>query len=326
MTRYAVLSILRSEPGYVSGEKISGQLGVTRAAVNAAIKSLRSEGYEINSSTNRGYQLVGVPDALTAAELGCYLGPARMERVLCLDSVDSTSTQLLRMPGAPDGQVVVADTQTAGRGRRGRSFLSPKGSGIYLSILFRPNTLPGATLSLTAWTAVAVARAIERVCGVRPGIKWVNDLLLNGKKICGILSEMSVEREGGFVQQVIIGIGVNANHMDFPEELQGIATTIADALGKPVNRARLAAEIITQMDEMLTNWSTHTGDYPQHYRDWNITPGREISVVVGSSSRPATALAITEDYGLLVRYADGSEEVLSSGEVSIKGIYGKTGE
>lgn len=184
MTKDAVLAILRKENDYISGEHISRLLGVSRAAVNTAVKALRADGYEISSSTNKGYHLDAVPNSISAQELAAYLDEARMQTVECLASVDSTNNRLreLALAGAPNGQVVLANEQTQGKGRRGRAFASPQDNGIYLSILFHPDTLPTDIVEITAWTAVATNNAIEEVCGVRAGIKWVNDLVIDRKK------------------------------------------------------------------------------------------------------------------------------------------------
>lgn len=322
MTKDAVLSILRKEKDYISGEQMSRLLGVSRAAVHAAVNALRQEGYEILSATNRGYLLHASPDNLSAHELSAYLDAARMQRVLCLPTVDSTNNRLreLALGGAPTGQIVLANAQTAGRGRRGRAFASPKQQGIYLSVLLRPDSPPADIAEITAWTAVAVNNAIESVCGIRAGIKWVNDLILNRKKICGILTEMSVESESGYVQSVIIGIGINVNGKkeDFPQELQSIATSLAAETGKPVVRARLAAALIRELDRLSLAWQKEKPAYLAAYRQDNITVGREILVLRGTEKIPAYAAAIGDDFSLQVRYADGRFENLSGGEISIR--------
>ena len=279
MTRDAVLEILRKENGYMSGEKISSLLGVSRAAVNTAVKTLRGEGYEIRSVTNKGYRLENVPDSLTPAELAVYLPKERMELVKYRESVDSTNNCLREMAfsGAVSGQVVLANEQTDGRGQRGRRFISPKDKGIYLSMLFRPETLPSDMNAITVWTAVAVSNAIENVCGVRPSVKWVNDLLLNQKKLCGILTEMSVESESGHVQQVVIGIGLNVNEdiSDFPEELRERVTSLKMETGQTFRRAQLAAEIIRQLDIMCSVWpSGKQENLPVHQTDGSAIKNR----------------------------------------------------
>ncbi len=212
MIKEEVLAILKKKNDYVSGEKISTELGVSRMAISHAVKSLRNDGYNVSSVTNKGYRLLENPDMdrLTAGELMSYLSRERMKHVLCLDIVDSTNTKLreLAFDGADSGYVVMANQQTCGRGRLGRSFMSPKDTGIYLSMLLRPDCLPKDCPAITAWTGVAVSRAIKRVTGISPSIKWVNDLYMSDKKICGILSELSVESESGHVQHIIVGIGM----------------------------------------------------------------------------------------------------------------------
>ena len=325
MTKDSVLAILRKENAYISGEKISNLLGVSRAAVNTAVKTLRAEGYEILSTTNKGYYLNKVPDSVTISELSAYLPPKRIESVQYRESVDSTNNALreLAFSGAPDGQILIANEQTNGRGRRGRTFVSPKEKGIYLSVLFRPDSLPSDMTAITAWTAVAVNHAIESVCQIRPGIKWVNDLVINRKKVCGILTEMSVESESGHVQHVIIGIGLNVNEevSDFPDDLTQIATSLAIETGKQVCRAKLTAQIIKELDRMCGLWPDAKQTYLDSYRTDNIVTGKEITVIQNKIEKSGVATEITDDFALGVQYEDGTEEILSSGEVSIRGIY-----
>lgn len=326
MTRDAVLAILREEDYYVSGEKISSRLGISRAAVNTAVKTLRAEGYKILSATNKGYYLKEVPNSLTANELSVYLPAKRMASVYCCESVDSTNNRLreIAFSEAPDGQTIIANEQTNGRGRRGRNFISPKDNGIYLSMLFRPDSLPSDMSAITAWTAVAVNNAIESVCGIRPGIKWINDLVLSRKKLCGILTEMSIESESGQIQYVIIGIGLNVNGdtSALPHILDQIATTLAIETGKTFCRAQLAAEIIKQLDKMRTEWPCSKQTYLDAYRADDITVGEKITVIQGSKRKAGTASEITDDFLLHVCYEDGSNDLLSGGEVRIHGIYG----
>ena len=322
MTKDAVLAILKRAGTFVSGEKISQELGISRTAVNIAVKALREEGCVIASSTNRGYCLTEAPDRLTRGDLLCWLPEERMTSVLCMDSVDSTNRRLreLALDDAPDGQVLLADEQTDGRGRRGRAFYSPAGSGIYLSMLLRPEGLPADTVSLTAWAAVAVCRAVASVCGVTPGIKWVNDLVLQKRKVCGILTEMSVESETGQIQYVIVGIGVNVNEKkaDFPKEIRTTASSLAAECGRTFSRAELAAAMIRSLDQLRADWPAKAASYLAEYRAANITAGQEISVLSGGEPRYGTALAVNEDFSLSVRFEDGKEERLTGGGVSIR--------
>lgn len=324
MIKEEVLAILKKKKDYVSGEKISTELGVSRMAISHAVKSLRNNGYSISSVTNKGYRLLENPDMdkLTAGELMTFLSRERMEHVLCLDITDSTNTKLreLAFDGAASGYVVMANQQTGGRGRLGRSFMSPKDTGIYLSMLLRPDCLPKDCPAITAWTGVAVSRAIKRVTGISPSIKWVNDLFINDKKICGILSELSVESESGHIQHIIVGIGINVNERsdEFPDELKNIATSIYAETGKKTSRAELAAALIDELDIMSSKWPHAKAEYLAEYRSLTMTTGRDIYVISGENKTKAKALEINEDFSLKVRYEDETIENLSSGEISTR--------
>lgn len=324
MIKEDVLAILKKTKDYVSGEKISTELGVSRMAISQAVKALRNDGYDISSVTNKGYRLLENPnmDKLTQGELMAYLPKERMKNVLCLDIVDSTNTKLreLAFNGAASGSVVVANQQTSGRGRLGRSFMSPKDTGIYLSMLLRPDCLPKDCPAITAWTGVAVSRAIKRVTGVSPSIKWVNDLFINDKKICGILSELAVESESGHVQHIIVGIGINVNESpeEFPDELKNIATSIYAETGKKASRAKLVAALIEELDIMSSKWPDDKAEYLDEYRKLTMTTGRDIYVISGENKTKAKALEINEDFSLKVRYENGAIENLSSGEISTR--------
>ena len=325
MTKDEVYSILKNAQGYVSGEKISSQLGVSRAAVNVAVKALRKDGYEIASVTNRGYCLISSPDRLTVGDVMSYLGSERMRTVQILQTTDSTNrrAQELAMSGAPDGLTVVANEQSAGRGRLGRTFHSPKDTGIYFSTLFRPTCEPSEIVQITTWTAVAIARAVERTTGILPDIKWVNDLMMGERKICGILTEMSVESETGTIQYVVVGAGVNVNQEpeDFPEELRGIAGSIAMAVGHPVQRARLTACMSEEMDNLRRDWPSRRAEYLRAYRELCISTGREVLVTdarhTGEFAKHGFCEAVNDDFSLRIRYEDGTYENVSSGEVSV---------
>ena len=321
MTRDLVLSILKTRKGYVSGELISKELGLTRAAVNLAVKALRKDGYVILSSTKLGYMLKSAPDRLTSGELLAILGPERMHTVSVFDTVHSTNRVLseLAYDDPTDGLVVIADTQTGGRGRFGRSYYSPDGCGIYLSCLLRPETPPASSIPITAWTAVAAARAVETVCGVQPGIKWVNDLFLGGKKFGGVLTEMSIEGESGRIRQIITGIGINVNNSpdSFPDELKNIATSLFAETGNKFSRAELACEVIRELDLLRRSWPDGQDAYLREYRARNITTGHTIFLMDGSG-RTASAESIGDDFSLNIRYPDGSADNLTSGEISIR--------
>ena len=323
MTKNRVLSLLKGTDGFLSGEQISAEIGVSRMAVSTAVKALRAEGYEITAVTNRGYRLERSPDRLTGGELMALLGEKRAQTLICLDTVDSTNRYLkaLANDGAPSGTVVIAEGQTKGRGRRGRSFASPDRKGIYLSYLLRIEGAPADSTMLTAWAAVAAASAISTVCGVEPEIKWVNDLLLGGRKLCGILTELSVESESNLIDYVVVGIGVNVNEgaQDFPPELRDIAVSLAQALGKEQPRAALCAELIRCLDRLSCDWPQEKEHYLEAYRRYDRTVGKDILVISPGMERHAHALAIEPDFSLQVRFDGGEEAKLQSGEISIRG-------
>ena len=386
-TKDHVLATLISATEPVSGEALGTRLGVSRAAVNAAIGALRDDGYEIASAPRRGYELLNAPDRLGLGEIAAYFtspkngfrdGNAlitfpfegkvspkvtdevsvevsdRFNRILVLDEIDSTNRLLMQMAGegAPDRQVIIADHQSAGRGRLGRVFSSPAGMGVYLSYLIKPDGRLGAAAwtAVTSWTAVAVSDAIERVTGLRPAIKWVNDLYLPesaqsgagkpttrtginpagkrsahadinpGRKICGILTQMDMDAESGEVRSIVIGIGVNVNERksDFNKEIRDIAGSLRMATGERVNRAHLAAEMIRALDTMYDAWPEEHERYLRDYREASILPGKKINVISGNVTRKAMALSVGEDFSLKVRYEDGKTESLTGGEVSIR--------
>lgn len=232
------------------------------------------------------------------------------------ERVDSTNLYLRRLSAtAADGTAVIAGAQSAGRGRSGRSFLSPEG-GLYLSVLLRPELEPERLPTLTPVAAVAVCRAVETVCGARCGIKWPNDVLLGGKKICGILVESVL---GGEKNCVIVGIGINANTPSFPEELRPIAGSIAAVTGGQVDLRALAAAVLAEFDALYAAWLAGGGRAAlAEYRSLCLNVGRELLV----GERRGRGLAVGDDYSLLVRFSDGAEEALRFGEVSVRGLYG----
>ena len=325
MSREAVLSMLMEhQQAYVSGESMSKTLGVSRAAVWKAIQTLRQQGYLIESAPKRGYRLDASPDRVRDGELvaplkGCVVGSS----LLCLETIDSTNTEAKRraVDGAPHGLVILSEEQTAGRGR---SFQSPKGCGLYLSALLRPQLEPAEVIDFTAWTAVAVCDGIEKCCGVRPRIKWTNDLVLGGKKLCGILTEMGIEGESHSLEYIVAGIGINVNHQpeDFDDEVADIATSIAQTVGQPIRRATLAVCVIQALDEMYQQFPHAKQKYLDQYRKDCLTTGHRVQLVTPTSRREAMAVAIDDDFKLVVELPDGTRESLSTGEVSVRGMYG----
>ena len=331
MSRQAVLSLLREQGGFVSGGEISRRLGISRAAVWKAVDALRREGYTVEARTGLGYRLLEAPDALTEAEIRHFLGKTSLvgRALVCLEKVDSTNLRArqLAAEGAADGTVVVADCQTAGRGRLGRSFQSPGGQGIYLTALLRPALPPERLSPVTAMAGVAVCRAVERVCGVSPGLKWPNDPVLEGKKLCGILTELSLEGETGRVQDLALGIGINVSQRmeDFTPEVREVAVSLTQALGRPVSRPALAAEVIREVDRLYAALMAGNREpYLLEYRRRCVNLGRAVRLLGPDGTEEAEALDIDEDFGLVVRAADGAVRAVRSGEVSVRGLYGYT--
>lgn len=327
MTKDSILTILLKSEGFVSGEYISDTLGVSRMTVNKAVVALRADGYDITAITNRGYRLTHGTPRLTLGEILADLPEARTAPVICLESVNSTNRRAkeLAAEGAVSGTVVVSAAQTEGRGRRGRSFLSPAGKGIYLSYLFRPQCTPQDSTVLTALTAVAVRRAILSATGLVVDIKWVNDLLLNERKIAGILTELSLESESGHIDYAVIGIGINVSEEkeDFPEELQRKASSLTAESGIEVSAPRLAAALISELDRMTAGFPSENGGYLAEYRAANLTVGREVVVRAPDGDRPAVAVGVGDDFSLRVRFSDGEEKDIFTGEVSVRGLYGE---
>lgn len=328
MTRDRVLAALKENSGsFCSGAKISQTLGLSRAAVWKAIAALRQDGYVISSVPNRGYRLESSPDLLSSGELagalsGCTVG----SNLICLDCIDSTNNYAKQLAGegAPHGTVILTEQQTGGRGRLGKSFSSPAGKGLYLSVLLRPDLPPTEVINLTAWTAVAICDAIEECAGLRPGIKWTNDLICNSKKLCGILTEMSLETESGQLQYVVIGVGLNVSQTeaDWGEDLTPIAISLEQALGRSVRRADLAAAVIRSLDRMVQDFPAKKDDYLERYRADCVTTGHEVRLIQKGESRTAFAEGIDDEFALVVRWSDGTLETITAGDVSVRGLLG----
>ena len=325
MTKDQVLSLLDSS-AYISGQTISRQLGVSRAAVWKAIQQLRDEGYTVESSTNRGYRLTGCPDVLDRTVLQHRLGPHPWAaQLVVLDTVDSTNTfaKALAAQGAPHGTVVISDHQTGGKGRRGRSFVSPKGKGVYLSVILRYEVPPDRLLHLTCVAAEAVRRAVLEVSGLESGIKWTNDLVFEQKKLCGILTELSVVAETGLTDYIVCGAGVNCSQLpeDFPPEVAAMATSMLQC-GRPVERSALTAAMIRQLHTAAGALLTAPKVWMDGYRAHCVTLGKDVKIVRGEEETLAHVDGMDDQGALLVTRTDGTKETVFSGEVSVRGMYG----
>ncbi len=309
----------------VSGQAIGAALGISRAAVWKGISALRKEGYPIEAITNKGYCLSGTEDYLSSEEILAMLSPANPPlEIRVFDSLESTNKTAKEVAlTEPNHDIVIlANEQTAGRGRLGRSFYSPKNAGLYLSILFRPSFAMGHSILITTAAAVAVVRAIEKLSPVELSIKWVNDIYYNEKKICGILTEAISDFETGRIGYVVLGIGVNCYDVSYPEEL----STIAGNLGGGFSRNQLAAEIVNQWYIVLPEMEDRT--FLETYRQRSAVLDKEILICPVANREEegilAQAISIDDDGGLVVQYLAGPKlgqtDTLSSGEVSIRKV------
>lgn len=321
MTKQDVLALLEKADAPVSGEQLCKALGVTRAAVWKAIEALRSDGYDIEAATRRGYRLRTKP--LTKQALDEKLKDVSWrERIIVLPEVDSTNNYLkaLASSGAPDGTAVLSVRQTAGRGRRGRSFLSESG-GLYLSFLLCPKVPASQLLHLTALAGLCVCNAVQQTTGMQAGIKWPNDPVLNGKKLCGILTELSVSLETQEPEYVVIGIGINCNQTQFPQELD-MATSLRIEAGRPADVNAIAAALLLELSRMRREFLSRKSDWIAAFSRNCLTVGKDIQILRAGTVRQAKATGIGPDAELLVEYPDGTSGSVSSGEVSVRGLYG----
>ena len=302
----------------VEGARLARELGVSRNAVWKVMNSLRQNGYEIEAVTNRGYRLLSAPDRLNAAEIRRWLTAKEIGRELEIhEQLDSTNNRakILAAAGARHGTTVIADSQTGGRGRLGRSFFSPEHSGVYLTVILRPDCAPERANLLTSLAAVAAARAVEKVSDADVKIKWVNDLYLNDKKICGILTEAGFGMEAGRLEYAVTGIGINVNRMVFPPDLRETATSIGNETGISPDRNRLIAEILNELDALYGD--LETGAFLEESRRRSNVTGRTVTVIEGGRQYPARAVEI-DDQGRLVIETGAGRTCLNYGEVSLK--------
>ena len=319
----AVLAILKQQEGeFVSGQSISETLSVSRAAIWKDIKALQDDGYQIEAVTRRGYRLTGGPDRLLRESVLPLLQRDHRESLICLKSIDSTNTYAKTLP-AREGQerlYITAEEQTGGRGRRGRSFYSPAGMGLYLTGLYHPQTLPPFLSNFTAYVAVALCLAVEKTCGIRPQIKWPNDILFQGKKLCGILTELAFEGESGAVQYLITGMGINVGQQpeDFPGDIRDIAGSLAMFCQPKPALSPLCAALINELDAAYDAFLASDKRYWSLYRERCATLGQSIYILSGQQKTPAVAEGLAEDFGLMVRYEDGRRETVYAGEVSVR--------
>jgi len=321
-----ILSVLKKNKGlFISGESISNELSISRTAVWKHINTLREEGYDIESLPKKGYRLLSSPDILTLEEIEEYLTTNFIGRnIYYFESLASTNTKAKEIAlNEQEGTIIIAEEQTKGKGRLGRNWISPKKKGIWMSIILKPKLLPSEVAKLTLIGAVAVNRGLEDM-GVGSYIKWPNDILIDGKKVCGILTEMTCELN--MINFVVMGIGINVNldREDFSEELRDKATSIRLATGEEVDRKRLVGSILNYLEELYIPFEER-GDISKTIeicRKKSILIGREVKVIRGDEELIGKALDIDDEGQLIVEFKDGKIKKLFSGEVSIRGLEG----
>ena len=310
-----VFRLLLEAGDFISGEALSDKLGVSRAAVWKHVKGLQNEGYTIEAVRNRGYRLL--PNGVRQEEVLPYLQTGWLGREYkYLAEVDSTNiaAKSWAEQGAVNGAVVVADLQTHGRGRLGRAWSSPSGTGLWLSLVLRPRLEPERAPQISLTTAVATCAALQAL-GYQAGIKWPNDIYIDGRKICGMLTEMHGSMES--VEWVVVGIGINCLNKDLPPEIQDVATSLALAEpDRPVIRAQVAAELLNHLEKYYT--ILYEQGFAEIRRVWlanNITLGRRVKISTLNETFFGEALDMKEDGSLLVKREDGGEFTLVTGDV-----------
>lgn len=320
-----ILRLLRSADGYISGQELCNRFGVSRTAVWKAINQLKEAGYEIEAQQNKGYRLKAAPDLMTEAEIKSLMHTDWVAKeVLYFDTIDSTNTkaQELAEKGYPSGTLVVADKQESGKGRRGRSWVSPSGTGIFMTLMIKLDINPNNASMLTLVAALAVAKAITSVTGEEAMIKWPNDIVVNSKKVCGILTEMNAQFD--YINHIVVGIGINVHNESFPEEISQMASSLMiEAGGKRFHRAQIIAETMSYFEQYYDTF-LKTQDLSALVREYDkLLVNRNKSVRVLDPKEPfdGKAMGITPKGELIVDTWE-SRKLVSSGEVSVRGIYG----
>ena len=305
----------------VSGQAISAELGVTRAAVWKQIEQLRALGFVIESQGKQGYRLVSCPDSLMAPVIARGLGTQWAgRRIVYLPTVDSTNRYARRLAaeGAPHGTLVVADEQTAGRGRRGRGWISPAGEGVFMSLILRPQSHPSEVARLSMQTALAVAQAITRVTGLDARIKWPNDIVCGGRKVCGMLLEMNADEQT--VHDVVAGVGINVHQTAFAPEIAQSASSLDLLCGESVSRAALVRAFLEAFE--AADALTARGGLMDAYRARSATLGQRVQVIAPAGSFTGTALAVTDSGSLIVEDEEGQRREVLAADVSVRGLMG----
>ncbi|SFE34484.1 biotin--[acetyl-CoA-carboxylase] ligase [Alteribacillus iranensis] len=318
--RSKLLQLLRQTNGYISGQEISKQLGISRTAVWKHMEELRKNGYELEAVPRKGYRLLNDPNRAGEDEIKAKLQTQTLgQEIIYKNEVTSTQEEAheAARKGAAEGTIIVADRQLKGKGRLGRKWESPPGSGLWFSLILRPPIPPQEAPQLTLLTAVAVTEAVTEATGLQPQIKWPNDILLNGKKVAGILTEMQSDPDR--IQAVIVGIGININQMEFPEELSDIATSLKqESEGTTYSRADFIAILLSRYEYWYHHYLKHGFlDVKKRWEALTFTIGKKIKATTVTKTLIGTAVGITDDGVLLLKKEDGEIEHIYSADISL---------
>ena len=327
-----ILKLLRETEGYVSGQQLCETLGVSRTAVWKHIRQLQEEGYGIEAVTRKGYRLTGVPDTVAASAVSSLLQTRWAGHPVRYYSVTDSTNQVAKRlgdEGDPEGTLVIADEQTAGKGRSGRRWATPPGTNIAMTLLLRPKLQADRISMVTLVMGMAVAQAVRKLYGLEATVKWPNDVVIGTKKLSGTLTEMSAELDGSSlsrtkVHYIVIGTGINVNMLDFLEEIRETATSLRLELGRTADRAQLIAEIMKCFEEDYAVF-LESGDMSglrEEFEELMVNTGRQVTVLEPGHEYTGTALGINDRGELRVRTGDGSVREVYAGEVSVRGIYG----
>ncbi len=313
-----LIELLNAGGEYISGSELARQLGVSRNAVWKAVKSLENDGYKIDSVTAKGYRLSSDSNVLSKEIIILKKKSKKLgSEIIILEEISSTNNYAkeLAANGAAHGTVVIAEKQSSGNGRLGRKFESPPGIGLYMSVIIRPEFHIEFAPLITSVAAVASAEAVEQLCGCDVGIKWVNDLYMNGKKICGILTEASLGLEMNMLDFAVIGIGVNVRSFDFGKELKSRVTTVEDASGRIISRNELCALILERLEFYLDGIKDRI--HLDEYRRREILTGNPITANMGNQTIKGFAEGVDDNANLRIMLDNGKEFILSSGEANL---------
>ncbi len=319
-----ILTALRETGEYISGQELCERFGVSRTAIWKAVNQLKESGYTIEAIRNKGYRLISVPDYLSENELSSIRKTDWAGNTICyypvLDSTNNKAKQLAE-EGYEQGLLVVTDQQEAGRGRCGRNWTSPPGEGIFMSLLLKPQIVPKNASMLTLIAALSVSEAIIRCTDSRPDIKWPNDIVMNGRKICGILTEMSAQFE--YINHIVIGIGINVHNKTFPDEISNTATSLFLETQKHFNRAAIIESVLERFEENYSIYlkSQDLSQLMEKYNEVLVSRNKKVRVLDPNRPFEGVARGITEKGELIVETVSG-KKLVSSGEVSVRGVYG----